>query len=869
MDAAGPLPPVPGYEILSVIDRGGMGVVYKARQVSVNRLVALKMVRSGEHAGARELTRFQLEAMAVARLEHPNIVRIYDFGQHEDLPYFSMEFVDGGCLAEKVAGGPLAPRDAAALLATLARAMYVVHEHDIVHRDLKPANILLTAEGIPKIADFGLAKRLDGDLKLTQTKMVMGTASYMAPEQAAGKTKEVGAAADIYALGAIFYEMLTGKPPFRADTRELTIFQVLTDEPVPPTHHCSDIPRDLEAICLKCLEKEIKQRYPDVRSLAADLDRFLAGEPISIGAVSESERHARWARRAGYEILSCVGNDRTGIVYKARQLSLNRLVALKLIALKAQIGSEEAARIRSDAEAIARLHHPHIAQIYDLGELHGQPYFVMEFVEGGSLREKCGEQPVPARQAAELVETLARTMQYAHQHGVVHGRLEPGSILLTADGSPKITEFGLATLPGLAAKDDKEFSQSIAYLAPEHLAKADNLVCPAIDIYGLGAVLYRLLTGQPPFLGKTPSDTREQVLSQEPEPPSRIQDAVPRELDTLCLKCLHKDPSHRYGTAEALAKDLQRFLAGEHLRESGGMTRSGRIAVPGYAISGELGRGALGVVYKAFQASAKRMVALKMILAGAVTTREELARWRQVLDTTAALAHPQVVPIYEIGEQNRCPYFAMEFFPEGSLAQETKEKRLLVCKAVHVIESLARAVHAVHERGVVHGNLKPSNIFLTADGLPRIADFGLPLPVPEIDTSHLRGGPPSSFQYRAVEQLTGAREIGPSADVYALGAILYELLTGQTPFSAKRPQEFVQQIQSAPPPVPSHRQPDVQPALDNLCLRCLERNPRDRPATAEILANELRDVLAAKGMAGRLRGLFGRWFGGKGGVATL
>jgi serine/threonine-protein kinase len=217
------LPAIPGYEILGEIDSGGMGVVYRARHLLLDLPVALKMVRTGTVAGPEELARFHMEARAVAALTHLGVVRVYDFGEHRGQPFFSMELVEGGSLADRLRGGPLPAAEAARLIEGLARIVQHVHERGVIHRDLKPANILLTPDGQPKVADFGLARRMSQDSGLTWTGAVMGTASYMSPEQAAGKTKEIGPAADVYSLGAILYECLTGRPPFRAATRELTI----------------------------------------------------------------------------------------------------------------------------------------------------------------------------------------------------------------------------------------------------------------------------------------------------------------------------------------------------------------------------------------------------------------------------------------------------------------------------------------------------------------------------------------------------------------------------------------------------------------------------------------------------------------------
>jgi serine/threonine protein kinase len=270
---------VPGYEILGELGRGGMGVVYKARQVGLNRPVALKMILAGSHASAEDLARFRTEAEAVARLQHPHIVQIYEIGDHQDTPYFSQEFCPGGSLEKKLSGTPLPPRQAAALVETLARAVHAAHQAGILHRDLKPANVLLTADNQPKIADFGLAKKL-GEAGQTASGAVMGTPSYMAPEQAGGKSKELGPAADVYALGAILYECLTGRPPFRAATPLDTLLQVMSEPPVPPRRLQRTVPSDLQTICLKCLEKAPGQRYKSAEALAADLGRFLLGKSI-------------------------------------------------------------------------------------------------------------------------------------------------------------------------------------------------------------------------------------------------------------------------------------------------------------------------------------------------------------------------------------------------------------------------------------------------------------------------------------------------------------------------------------------------------------------------------------------------------------
>jgi hypothetical protein len=292
---AEPLPRIPGYEIVRVVGEGGMGVVYEAVQLDLGRTVAVKMI-SGPRLGPKLIARFRAEAEAAARLQHPNVLQIFEVGQVNERPFFSMEFVNGDTLAQRIARDRPAPRQAAELVETLARAVHSAHTVGIIHRDLKPANVMLTPTGTPKIADFGLAKRLDEDSGHTQTGEILGTPAYMAPEQAEGK-REIGPAADIYALGAILYELLTGKPPFQGTTPLDTLRLVTTREPVPPRKLNQLVPPDLEAICLKCLEKSPSLRYASAHDLAEDLRKFLDGRPVVARRTGVLGRAWKWMWR--------------------------------------------------------------------------------------------------------------------------------------------------------------------------------------------------------------------------------------------------------------------------------------------------------------------------------------------------------------------------------------------------------------------------------------------------------------------------------------------------------------------------------------------------------------------------------------------
>jgi serine/threonine-protein kinase len=287
---------VPGYEIIAELGHGGMGVVYEARDTKLDRTVALKMVLSGIHASETQLARFVHEAKAVAHIQHVNIVQIYAIDEAEGVPFFSLEYVDGGSLDAKVDHKPQAPEFAAATIETLARAMQYAHDQGIIHRDLKPGNVLLTKDGTPKIADFGLAKRLD-EAGVTQAGLVVGTPNYMAPEQARGDIAAVGPASDQFSLGAMLYELLTGRPPFNGATILLTLEQAQKQDPVPPSQLNPSTPRDLETICLKALQKDRAKRYGSCGELADDLGRFRRHEPIKARPVGYVERTLRWCRR--------------------------------------------------------------------------------------------------------------------------------------------------------------------------------------------------------------------------------------------------------------------------------------------------------------------------------------------------------------------------------------------------------------------------------------------------------------------------------------------------------------------------------------------------------------------------------------------
>jgi serine/threonine protein kinase len=593
-------PTVPGYEVLEELGRGGMGVVYRARQLNSEQVVALKLIRDGALAGPQERARFRIEAEAAARVRHPNVVSICEVGDHQGRAYFAMEFVDGGSLEKYLAGQPQPAAQAAQLVRTLALAVQHAHEQKVVHRDLKPANILLQKaavpaakpeddshfagfafrleDAVPKIGDFGLAKRLDSQSTAwTQEGAILGTASYMAPEQAAGRTSEIGPAVDVYALGAILYQLLTGRPPFQSGSWNQTIEQVLHDEPAPPAQLRPDVPRDLETVCLRCLEKDAARRYGSAADLADDLTRFLEGKPVAAVPLSATERLARLGARDGYKLVGEIGRGARSTVYRAVHGSLELPVALKVFSAGTCTRDEWEARLRRHAEQRVGLAHPHIVPVHRAGWWDGIPYLAVEYVPHGSLASRLTGRPYPIPAALRMVEQVTEVVSYLHRQGIVHGNLKPSNVLLAADGIPRLTDLhstGGLFLGPLPADDPEPVG--LGYLAPELILNPGAEPRPDTDIYGLGIILYELLTGRRPFAGATARETLQQVCTQEPVPPSKLNAHVTPQLEAVCLRCLRKNPWERYSRAYHLGTRLQSFQADRADRGAPGGRRSSR-----------------------------------------------------------------------------------------------------------------------------------------------------------------------------------------------------------------------------------------------------------------------------------------------------
>jgi WD40 repeat protein len=398
------MPEIAGFEILGELGRGGMAVVYRARDTKLNRIVALKVIKSGSFPGDDEVSRFQTEAEVVARLRHPHIVQIFEVGNAAGMPYMALEFVSGGTLAHKLRETPLSPRAAAELTELLARALEVAHGAGVIHRDLKPGNILLAEDGSPRVADFGLAKRTDVPDGHTHSGAILGTPSYMAPEQAAGQVKELGPGVDVYALGAILYECLTGRPPFKESSVVETLTQVCTRDPVPPSRLLLRLPSQLEAVCLKCLEKSPARRYASAGALADDLRRWLDGKPTLARPVGMFSR--------GWKLIR-----RNPVIATATVITTLALLVGVAVAWVSQVS-----RLKADAKvALADAESERLAAL-------------TAKAEAGKIKAEEGEKlQAEERKSAEQRAELGRRANYSRLLGVADRFWEAGSIALAED----------------------------------------------------------------------------------------------------------------------------------------------------------------------------------------------------------------------------------------------------------------------------------------------------------------------------------------------------------------------------------------------------------------------------------------------------
>jgi eukaryotic-like serine/threonine-protein kinase len=566
------------YRVLERLGEGGMGVVYKAEDTKLGRLVALKFLPSDLTRDADAKTRFLREARAASLLDHPNICTIYEIGETDDgQSFIAMACYEGETLWKKIERGPIEVDEAVDLTTQVARGLAKAHASGIVHRDIKPANVIMTSDGVAKILDFGVAK-LAGATRITKTKATMGTLVYMSPEQLRGDP--AGPPSDVWSLGVVTFELLTGERPFRGDYEQAVAYSILNEQPLSLSEIRPDVAPELDRIVRKMLRKDPLQRYQSAGEILADIEPLRApssGSGRSAPRATKPREPLRSGARLGpYEIVEPLGSGGMGDVYRARDTRLDRQVAIKVLAPELCEDAVRRQRFQREAKTISSLSHPNICTLFDVGEQEGIDYLVMEYLEGETLADRLTRGPVSLNELLPIGIHIVDALGAAHRQGVIHRDLKPGNVMLTSSGAVKLVDFGLAkdigvtSMPERAQTPDRPLTAegtiigTLAYMAPEQVEgrEADART----DIFALGAILYEMATGRRAFEGATRASLIVSILDRTPPllvAPARADAGGAPEIDSLAAiepvvrQCLEKDPDLRWQSAPDVANALR------------------------------------------------------------------------------------------------------------------------------------------------------------------------------------------------------------------------------------------------------------------------------------------------------------------------
>jgi serine/threonine protein kinase len=563
------------YRILDRLGGGGMGVVYKAVDLKLDRPVALKFLSGQRGAPEEAKRRFTREARAASALDHPNICTIHEIDEAADGALFiAMALCEGETLRDRIARGPLAIPEAVGIAEQIAAGLAAAHERGIVHRDVKPANVMVTPDGRVKIVDFGVAK-LAGQSRITRAGIAVGTAAYMSPEQVQGQ--DTDPRTDVWSLGVMIYEMVTGHSPFAGGSETEVLLAILSRLPSPMAAFRAGVPPALERVVTRALAKHPGARYASMSALSADLrDLASTGPPPATDEESTllevpvppppagPGTGAEWIgqRVDRFEVLELLGGGGMGVVYRARDTRLSRTVALKFLPPELTRDPRAKERFEQEARAASSLDHPNLCTILELGETpDGRLYIAMPCYDGETLRRRLESGPLPIDEAVDIAAQIARGLAKAHRNGIVHRDVKPANLIVTADGVVKILDFGLAKLAGLAAVSRTGSSAGTpAYMSPEQ-ARGDE-VDARTDLWSLGVVLYEMLAGRRPFRGEREQAVIYAILHERPQPLGELRPEVPPELARIVERLLAKEPDDRYPSIEEPLTGLRSLVGG-------------------------------------------------------------------------------------------------------------------------------------------------------------------------------------------------------------------------------------------------------------------------------------------------------------------
>ena len=548
------------YEILKRLGEGGMGAVYKARDRELDLLVALKIIRPELASHPEILRRFKQELILARQVTHKNVIRIFELGMADGRKFITMDYIDGRDLKSiLVERGKLPPDEAVRIMRQICRGLEAAHAEGVVHRDLKPQNIMVDANGRVWVMDFGLARSMDL-VGITRTGALMGTPDYMSPEQA--RAQKVDARSDLFSLGIIFYEMLTGVLPFRADTMMATLLKRVQEKAPPPNSLHPAIPQRLSDMVMKCLEVDLARRYQSASDILTDIggDTPSNASMVQTPVVALESIGPGSAFGPRYTIESVIGEGGMGKVYKARDNELDRTVALKLVRRELAGDPNSMQRFKQELQLASRISHRNILRIHDLGDVGGVKFISMMFVEGKDLHEviqECGR--IPTDRLVNFAKQLAAALDAAHTEGVVHRDLKPRNVLIAASDQVYVSDFGLAkSLEGESTTMMTRAGEVLGtprYMSPEQAESkpADH----RSDLYSFGVILYEMATGEAPFSADSSVQVMFQHVTQKPKDPRVANPDLPEYLARIILKCLEKNPEDRYQKAAEILRDLE------------------------------------------------------------------------------------------------------------------------------------------------------------------------------------------------------------------------------------------------------------------------------------------------------------------------
>lgn len=844
------------YTLTRQLAPAGPVKVYQAFDSEAERPVIIKILPPNHQIGVNT-KQFQDFQAKVTALHHPYIAHVYEVGLINHCPFLVVEDIQGISLTDYLsqlqAQRQTIPfAQLSRTLGLIAAALDYAHAQGVIHGNLNPATILLTDVAEPILTDFGLVTLLP---------------DYPAPEQAGGQPGD--RLSDLQALGGLLYELVAGQPPPAAGLPGAGLDQQR------PLSFRADLPEAAQAVILRGLAREPRQHFTSAQALAEAFASALVATPVE-----KELSGARLPQVIGrYKFEAELGQRDNLIVYRAHDVELERQVALKILLPQFIAGSDFRARFQREVELISALKHPCIVEVYDFGEYEGRPYVVMPYLAGGTLEGRLQTGPLDLQVLAPTIERIASALDEAHARHIIHAQLMPSNILFDGQDQAYLSDFSHAALVDTWADFSQRESAArvVSYMSPEQIQALIEKNAPPVDgrsdIYALGVILFQALTGQLPYQAETVYDTAMAHLNAPIPLLHRVKPGVPKTYQGLINRTLAKKPADRYSTAGALANHLKEVLAGRwYMSKISGLvsmkTEAASTSSPvepdssspsqaplltgstfgRYQLGKELGRGGMGAVYLAYDPDTKRQVALKVLLDHLAATASFRKQFQREAKLIAMLNHEYIAPIYDFGEYHNQPFIVIPYLSGGTLANRLAQGRLKSNQLASIIKRVAVALDEAHRHNIIHQDVKPGNILFNDKGEAFLSDFGIAvLQVNDLVAESPLGGTPhymSPEQIRVIMKKEGRENLDGRSDIYALGVILFEMLTGQVPYPSGTPREIAMAHLTQPVPRLDTLKPDLPAAYQQVIDRALAKDPDQRYQTGQALAKDIQELAA-------------------------